>query len=494
MEFTISFILYTLAIVGIGLYSLRFTRRSDEDYFLAGRTLGPWVASLSASASSMSGWVTLGLVGMAFASGFRAYWIVPGCMLGFLFNWFVMAGPMRTRAAEVGALTIPDFLAFHFRERWPIVRLMSVLVIFAAMLVYVAAQFASAGLAFEAAFGMEYWLGVVIGAVIVIIYTVVGGFRAACWTDFIQALMMVGALLLMPIVVLIDLGGWTFVQERFQQVDPGLNNFMPQQTGLALIGFLLGSGALGINLGYPGQPHILVRFMGMRDARDAKLGGVIANVWALLLLWGAITLGILVRAMAIDGAEWAQPLADQLASDAEGAAETAMVLSAKHLLHGVLGGMVLAAVVAALASTADSQLVVAASAAANDIYARLMDKTGKGAHPWINRAVVFALGVGAALVVLFDKVGIYKFVLGYGWAIPGAAFGPQLILLLLWKRASYAGCVAGMISGFASALIWPFVWNAEAMGVEVYNLTAAFVIALGVNIVVSLIKPDRARD
>ncbi len=501
LVFAISFAVYTLLIVGVGLYSARYAKRSDEDYFLAGRSLGPWVAALSASASSESGWVTLGLVGWAFVSGVSAYWIIPGCLVGYLFNWFVIAGRLRTKAADVGALTLPDLFAFHFKERLPILRIMSVIVILVAMMLYVAAQFNAAGQAFEASFDrVDYKVGVLIGAAIVLVYTVLGGFRAACWTDFVQALVMVGTLVLFPIYLLFNQGGFEQISATMATVGDGAYmEFSPQQTGLALAGFLLGSGALGINLGFPGQPHVLVRFMALRDSRAARIGGIIAAVWATCVYWGAVTVGLMVRAMTEankgDADHWSAPLSAQLADEtAESVGETGLVLAANpQMIPGVLSGMVLAAVLAAICSTADSQLVVAASAVANDIYARLFDQSKKLAHLMVNRLVILGLGLVAILLVIDQKIQVFKFVLDYGWAILGASFGPQLILLLLWRRATYAGCVAGMATGFATALLWKLLdlqtWLngfERFEDVAVYNLTLGFTLAFVVNVVVSL--------
>ena len=482
----VSFAVYSLAIVGVGLYSARFARRSDEDFFLAGRSLGSWVSALSASASSESGWVTLGLVGWAFTSGIKAYWIIPGCGLGFLFNWFVIAGRMRDRAGELDALTVPDFFAKHFAERKPILRLISVVVILVAMLLYVAAQLAAAGKAFSASFaGMEYGAGVLIGAAIVLLYTVSGGFRAVCWTDFLQALLMVGTLVIFPIYLLSQEGGFGPIGEQLRSVNPELWTFTPDVGAMAMIGFLLGVGALGINFGYPGQPHVLVRFMALKDRREAKVAGLISIVWAVLVYWGAVTVGLFARAAAEGGAEWAQ----LMLTDKELYGELALVLSALHLIPGVLSGLVLAAVLAAICSTADSQLVVAASAVANDVYARLIDKKGGGAHLLLNRCVVLGLGLLAMLLVIKQEIQIYKFVLTYGWAMMGAAFGPQLILILLWRRASYVGCIAGMLTGFTVALIWPEIYKHLGTDIEIYNLPLAFACAMVVNVVVSVLKP-----
>ena len=480
--FLVSFLGYTLAIVAVGLWSAAYSRRSDEDYFLAGRSLGKWVAALSASASSESGWVTLGLVGLAFTQGVQAYWIIPGCLLGFIFNWFVVAGPLRDRSESLSAVTLPDFFSLHFRERIPLLRVLTVIVILVAMLLYVAAQFAAAGKAFAAAIPyLRYQHGVLIGGVIVLVYTVSGGFRAVCWTDFLQALLMVGTLVVFPIYLLAVEGGFGPLFADLRGVDESLVTFTPGGSGLALLGFLFGSHALGINFGYPGQPHVLVRFMALKSRAEARLGGVIAVAWGALVYWGAVTVGIAARAMTARGEAWGQSMLESPES-----AEQCLVLAAAHLLPAVISGVVLAAVLAAICSTADSQLVVAASAAANDLYARLFAADKKGEHIHVNRMVVFGLGVLAVLLVLREDIQVYSFVLTYGWAILGAAFGPQMILLLFWRRATYAGCVAGMLTGFLAPVIWQQVYDASSTGVEIYNLPLGFVCALAVNLLVSL--------
>ncbi|MFG0329034.1 MAG: sodium/proline symporter [Phycisphaerales bacterium] len=483
--FAVSFAAYTLAIVLVGLYSARYARRSDTDYFLANRSLGPWIASLSASASSESGWVTLGLVGWAYSSGVSAYWIIPGCLLGFAFNWFVLAARIRDRAGALDALTIPDLFALHYRERTPVLRVLSVLVILVAMTLYVAAQFAAAGKAFEATFALNYRVGVLIGAGIVLVYTVTGGFRAVCWTDFLQALLMVGTLVFFPIYLLATHGGFGVVTDRLESISPELLEVIPQSaqaSSAALIGFLLGSGALGINLGYPGQPHVLVRFMALRDRREAFFGGVIAMTWGALVYWGAVTVGLVARSLSVEGLEWTAAL------EAEGGGELGLVVTAANLLPELISGVVLAAVLAAICSTADSQLVVAASAAANDLVARLRrDRVSEAVQALVNRATVLLLGVLAVALVVNEEVEVYGYVLEYGWAILGAAFGPQIILMTLWRRSTWAGCVVGMVTGFTVALVWKRGFDNTLGEVEVYNLTLGFVAAFIANVAVSLV-------
>ena len=495
--FAISFVIYTIGIVLIGVLAGRHAGKDDESFFLGGRTLGPWVAALSASASSESGWLTIGLVGWAFTSGASAYWILPGVLIGYVFNWVVLAGPLRDQTERLGAITLPDYLSLRFGEgsgpngRAPVLRLLAVAVIILAMWLYVAAQFAAAGKAFESAFAIDYRWGVGIGGAIVLFYTVIGGFRAACWTDFAQAIVMFVALGLFPIWALLSSGGYGAMSESLASVE-GLNTFWPEKTGLAFMGFLFGSGALGINFGYPGQPHVLIRFIALRKRSEAVKAAVIAFTWGAVVLWGAVTLGLLVRAYTIDGAEWTAPLAAELAGEVSGAGETGLVLAAQALLPGVLGGVVLAAVLAAICSTADSQLVVAASAAASDVYARLFKHQGAG--PWINRLTVLVLGIAAMLLVLDPGIQVFTFVLSYGWAVLGAAFGPQVLLALFWKRASRVGAIGGMMTGVVVALGWKMGFDNSIGGVEIYNLPLAFIAALGANAILSLAVPDTPSD
>jgi Na+/proline symporter len=303
---------------------------------------------------------------------------------------------------------------------------------------------------------------------------------------------MVGALVLFPIYLLAQHGGYGFVFDQLRPVADAARELpaghlldpWASLTGFALIGFLLGSHALGINFGYPGQPHVLVRFMALKDKKDARLAGVMAFGWGLLVYWGAVTVGLFARAMYESGENWAEIIkTDQ---------ELSLVVSSMYLLPDVVSGLVLAAVLAAICSTADSQLVVAASSAAHDLYARLFSTSGRTAHMVVNRLVVLGLGVGAVLLVINKEVHVYEYVLKYGWAMLGAAFGPQVILATLWKRASYAGCVAGMVTGFVVAIVWAESYNKEVTGIEIYNLPLAFVAALIVNIVVSLLAPSFA--
>jgi len=471
---TLSFWCYTLSILCVGVYSARYGRASSEDFFLADRGIGAWVAALSASASSESGWVTLGLVGMAFQTGVGALWIIPGTVLAFLFNWLVLANRLRTFAAAHQAITIPDILAARFSGRTAaLIRLLAMLIILSMLSAYVAAQFSATGKMFSTMLGWHYREGVIAGAVIVLLYTVSGGFRAVAWTDVIQAVLMVSALVILPVVLLGELGGIEAAWLRLAQLESGthLTDPVAGKTGMALLGFF--SVWLGIPLGYSGQPHLLVRFMATRDATAIRRGALISTVWVFLLFSGAVLLGILARA-------YYGVLDDP---------ETVLPRVAAELLPGAVGGMMIAAVLAAICSTADSQLLVSASALSHDLYVRVLDRQPDSRTIQLfNRIAVLGVGLVAMLIALGEVRVIFDFVI-YAWAGLGAAFGPALILILLGKRSSAAGVITGMLVGFITAIVWR-----QTLHDYVYELLPAFLLAFVTIQWVSRLLPDAAKD
>lgn len=284
---SLSFLLYTTGIFAVGIYSARFSRRTSSDFFLADRGLGPWVAALSSSASAESGWVTLGLVGTAFNTGVGALWIVPGTVAAFVFNWLVLAPRLRRAAVQHGGLTIGDVLGQPYTGTpRTVIRVLSVLIILTMLTAYVAAQLNAAGKTFMGTFDWSYTAGVLCGAAIVLGYTITGGFRAVAWTDVVQAILMVTAVLVLPLVMVVHLGGFAELFDRLNAVDPNLTGTVAGKAGLSLIGFL--AVWLGIPLGNPGQPHILVRLMAVRDEVAIRRGAIISSVWVFLLFTVAI--------------------------------------------------------------------------------------------------------------------------------------------------------------------------------------------------------------
>ena len=466
----ISFIGYSLFIIFVGLWSTRRRKATTDDFVLANRELGPWVSALSASASSESGWVMLGVVGAAFTEGFSAFWIVPGIAAGYLFNWFFVAEKLRKYTTESGAVTLPQYILNRFGRNSAALRVISVVVITLAMLGYVAAQMNAAGKAFDAVFNLPYGLGVVAGAFIILAYSVTGGFRAICWTDVVQASFMLIALIGMPFVMLANTGSFGHIMATLRVDAPNMLALSAGRSGFALLGFVIGY--LGIGLGYPGQPHILARFMAVKDSASIKRGGIIAFVWFLLVYTGAIFFGLFAHA-------YFGTLADP---------EQALPLAVGTLLHPVLGGFVVAAIVAAICSTADSQLMVVSSTFSRDVFFR--KKTADGSlsldlsrSRWWDSLTLLALGIFSVFFALTKNRVIFEFVL-YAWAVLGAAFGPVVILGLLWKKANKAGAVAAMVTGTVVVIVWK---NVPALKAIVYELVPAFILAMIAMIVFSLV-------
>jgi sodium/proline symporter len=460
---SLSFLLYTTGIFAVGIYSARFSRKTSSDFFLADQGLGPWVAGLSSSASAESGWVTLGLVGTAFNTGVGALWIVPGTVAAFVLNWLVLAPRLRRAAFEHGGLTISDVLGQPYRGTPQIlIRVVSVLIILTMLTAYVAAQLNAAGKTFMGTFGWSYPAGVLCGAAIVLGYTMTGGFRAVAWTDVIQAILMVSAVLILPLILVAHLGGLGEMLERLRAADPDLTDTLAGKAGLSLIGFL--AVWLGIPLGNFGQPHILVRLMAVRDEAAIRRGAIISATWVLLLFTGAVLLGLTARAVygTLEDPEKALPIA------------------AADFLPGALAGMMIAAVLAAIASTADSQLLLSASSLSHDIAVVLLKiRASTRTRLLVDRLAVLLIGATATVIALGEVRVVFDFVL-YAWAGLGAGFGPALILRLLWKRTTAWGVVAGMVIGLSTAIAWR-----STLHDQLYELVPGFFFSLAAVVVVS---------
>ena len=467
----VSFIVYTTAIVALGTYSARFAQRSASDFFLAGRRLGAWVAGLSSSASAESGWVTLGLVGMAYKVGAGALWIVVGTFAAFVFNWFVLAWRLRSESEKHDALTLPDVLAAPFRGPVAVlIRCVGVLIILSMLTAYVAAQLNAAGKTFAGTFGWNYPIGVLLGAGIVLLYTVTGGFRAIAWTDVVQAIIMILTMILLPAILIGKVGGPVAFWEKLGAQPDGasLTDAFGGKSGFALIGFL--ALWLGVPLGNPGQPHVLVRLMAVKDRRAIRRGGMISSAWVLILFTGAVLLGMAARVYFghLDDPEQILPIITRDSS----------------IVPGFIGGMIIAAILAAICSTADSQLLVAASSVSHDLLVRVFKVNASLTTKMIiDRAAVVLIGTIATAIALVEVRSVFSFVLDYGWAGLGAGFGPALILRLCWRRTTGWGVLAGMIVGVATAVIWKQFPDLQA---QVYNLVPAFALSMLTIIAVSL--------
>lgn len=460
---------YMAAMLGIGYAAARITK-TPEDFFLANRSLGSWVTAISSTASSESGWVVLGAVGMAYAGGVSALWFAPGCLMGYVANLYFIAPRLRREAARTGALTLPDVLADRFGDPRHLIRSIAVAVIFLCLGAYVAAQMTATGKAMQAILGVTYGQGVLVGGLVIVIYTLMGGFRAVSWTDFVQGLIMVAALLAMPLVVLSQVGGYGTMLDRLAGVDPDLVTVTGGRSGFALFGFV--SGLLGIGLGYPGQPHVLTRYMAASGAEKIRQTQVIAMVWGVIVFYGAGLLGLGGRLLM---PELAQPGHDP---------EQAFPLLARALLHPLIAGIMLAAILSAIMSTVSSQLLVAASAASRDLFEKVFGAARTGKRSVLaGRAAVLLLGA-AAIVVAFQEVRVVFWFVLFAWSGLGAAFGPVLLLGLWTNLLTRKGVIAGMVTGFGVTLAWKLTGLSDTV---VYELVPAFVLATLAAIATSLV-------
>jgi sodium/proline symporter len=467
------FIGYLLVVVVVGFITFRMTK-TLADFLLAGRRLGAWVVAFSERASGESGWLLIGLPGLALASGFSAIWSAIGCAVGIFASWTLVARRLRIQTEKLGALTLPDYFEARFRDASHLLRIASMAIIVFFFTFYVAAQFLAASKVLNATFGLAPVHGMLIGAVIIVFYTIMGGFFAVAWTDLVQGILMAGAMILLPLAAFIDLGGIAGVAEKVSAVDPSLLLVTGGQTGRPLImGLIIGS--LGIGLGYVGQPHLLTRFMAIKSPRDVRKGTMIAMTWVVFAFWGAVLVGIAGLA--------------QFGPDGLVDSEHVMPEVAKLFLPAGIAGIVISAAIAAMMSTADSQLLVTTSALSEDIYHQLINKDASERRLLaISRVGTVVVGVIAFFLALKASEQIYWFVL-YAWAGLGAAFGPGMVLSLWWKRTTKWGVFWGMVVGAVTTVVWH---NVPVLKDFVYELVPAFVFALVTVVIVSLLTQPPA--
>lgn len=460
--------LYMVILLGIGWAASRLTR-STEDYYLAGRSLGSWVTAISSTAASESGWVVLGAVGMVYVSGVSALWLAPGCLMGYAVNLYLLAPMLRRESARTGALTLPDLLVRRFGDWRHALRLLSVAVIFVSLGGYVAAQMTATGKAMQAIVGLSYQQGIWIGGAIIIVYTLMGGFRAVSWTDFFQGTVMVFALVVMPALVIVKAGGYGAMLHRLAAVDPNLVLLSGGRAGYALLGFVVG--LVGIGLGYAGQPHILTRYMAAASDEKIRQTQVIAMVWGVLVFYGAGLLGLAGRLLMPELGQGGDP-------------EQLFPLLSRQMLNPWLAGVMLAAILSAIMSTVSSQLLVAASAISRDMLEEVFGVARSGRTSVLaGRVTVLVLGLAAIAVALQDVRVVFWFVL-FAWSGMGAAFGPPLLLGLGTKLVTRWGAMAGVLTGFVVTIVWKQAGWSDSL---IYELIPAFALSAVMTLLVSLL-------
>jgi sodium/proline symporter len=472
-----AFVLYLVMIIGIGIYATRFSSAGISEFFVGGRKMHRFVVALSAVVSGRSAWLLLGVTGMAYARGASAVWAVVGYIVAELFLFLYYAPRLRRFSERYDCITVPDFYAERFRDRSGLLRITLAAVILVFMVGYVAGQFVGGGKAFAASFGLTPTAGVLITAGIVLVYTVLGGFLAVSLTDMIQACFMIFALVLLPIIAIAHRGGLDVVIAQLQALDPSLVDPFALAAGVAI-------GFLGIGLGSPGNPHILARYMSIDDPAQLRYSAVVGTTWNVVMAWGAVFIGLAGRAY-FPGVEML-PGADT---------ENLYPLLAQQHLHPLLFGVVVASIFAAIMSTADSQLLVAASAVVRDVYEKVVhrgEEIPQQRLVLMSRAVVFVLVLLALIFGLAANQLVFWLVL-FAWAGLGAALGPTSILALYWKRATRAGMLAGIVVGTVTTIVWYFV---PALKSSMYELVPAFLAGLLATVVVSLLTrpPEEAGE
>ncbi len=468
---------YIAAMTIIGLLAWR--RTADlSDFILGGRRLGRWVTALSAEASDMSGWLLLGLPGFAYASGLEAAWLAGGLLVGTWLNWRFMAAPLRKATERAGnALTLPDYLERRFADpsRW--LRLVSATFILFFFTFYTGSGLAAGARLFETVFGLEYHAALGVGAAAVLAYTFLGGFLAVSWTDLIQGLLMLFALLLVPVAMLDEMGGWAQTATRIGQVNPALLDPLTDTSGQPL-GLIAVLSLLGWGLGYFGQPHILARFMAIHRIDELGPARRIAVGWVTLTLTGATLVGLLA--------------VPHLHPPLEGPeTEKVFIHLVGLLFHPLLAGVLLSAILAAVMSTADSQLLVASSALTEDFYRPfLRPQATQRELVWVGRATVAGIAL-LAMALAWDPQSKVLDLVAYAWAGFGAAFGPTLLLSLYWKGMTRQGALAGLLAGGLTVIVWK---QLEGGWFDLYELVPGFALSTAaIGLVSRLTRPRPAR-
>lgn len=472
----IAMIIYLVAMIMIGLLAYNRTHNLD-DYMLGGRQLGPAVAALSAGASDMSGWLLLGLPGAIYLNGLIESWIAIGLTIGAWLNWKVVAPRLRAYSqVSNNSITVPSFLGSRLKDESHIIRIVAGIIIMVFFTFYVSSGMVSGGVFFESSFGMSYHLGMVLVAAITVLYTLVGGFLAVSWTDVVQGMMMLTALVMVPIVGIIHVGGPTELYHEITAVNPGLLSLLGVEgvlTGTTLVGII---SAMAWGLGYFGQPHIIVRFMALTSPREARSARRIGIGWMLLSILGAgMTALVGVAVYRHDHAELANP-------------EAVFISLGQLLFHPLIAGLMLAAILAAIMSTISSQLLVTSSAIVEDVF-RAFSKKQLSENDGIlyGRLAVAVVSVLAAVLAWVRDDTILGLV-AFAWAGFGASFGPTILLALYWRRFTAWGAVAGMVAGALTVGVWG---SLEGGVFDVYEILPGFVLNVLVAWLVSLATAKR---
>lgn len=489
----VAFVLYLLMMVVVGaVYAKK--NSSSEDYFLGGRQLNGWVAALSAQASDMSGWLLMGLPGSVYALGTGQAWIAIGLFVGTVCNWLFISGRLRRYTIRANnALTLPTYFENRFHDKKRVLLLISSVTIVVFFLVYTASALAAGGKLFHSVFGMDYRIALTVGALVILTYTFMGGFLAVCVTDFIQGTLMLVGLLAVPVLAWMFVGvGNVSGALELSEVPGGAAGFLSltnDGTGTYRAVDIISQLAWG--LGYCGMPHVLVRFMAVKDEQELKKSKGIAIVWVTLSLAFAVIIGVIGRA-------YLYPAVLSGGAEENVFIEMIVKLFTTDIKAPVIGGIFLCGILAAIMSTADSQLLVSASSVAEDIYKGICKKDADdGKVLLVSRITVFVIAV-LAYVIALDPDNSIMGLVSNAWAGLGAAFGPAVLLSLYWKRTNFQGAVAGIAAGALTVIVWDYIpfagGNTLGSVTGLYSLAIGFAVSLLAIVAVSLLTPAPSEE
>jgi len=465
-----TFIFYLAMMMGIGFWAYKKTVNSS-DYFLGGRQLGPWPTAISAGASDMSGWLLLGLPGYALVAGYGSFWLAGGLLVGSWLNWLICSRRLRTYTIITNdSLTLPEYFSRRFEDKSKLLQTFSAFFILLFFLFYTSAGLVAGGKLFQTVFGLDYQIAVVIGTVCVVSYTLFGGFLAVSWTDLVQGLLMAAALVAVPIMAM-D-GSLNELTTSLADKNPNLLTVFTDMEGKEMTGIAIIS-LVAWGLGYFGQPHILARFQAASSNKDLTTARRISLVWTAISITGAIFVGLI--GIGFVDANLGGVLEDS---------ETIFMILVNSVFHPVVAGILLAAILAAIMSTADSQLLVSSSALAEDFFKQLIKPDAKSETVvLVGRLGVVGLSL-IALALAFDPDSSVLGLVSYAWAGFGAAFGPVVILSLYWSRMNFLGALAGIIVGGVTIVVWKQLTGGWF---DMYEIVPGIVFATIAIVVVSLV-------
>ena len=495
IQYLISIAVYMAAVIAIGVWCSKRANKDAESYFIGGRTLGPWVSAMSAEASDMSGWLLMGLPGLAYWSGLAdAGWTALGLALGTYLNWLIVSKRLRRYSERIGAITIPDFFSKRFHEKSNILLIVSSLLIIVFFTPYAGSCLMACGKLFSQLFGTPYELMVVVAAVFVLAYTFLGGFLGESASDFMQAIVMVIALICVTVIGVANAGGIDAVIENSRNI-PGFLSLFEKANPIAADGVVsfgepLSVGAVSIisglvwGLGYFGMPQVLLRFMAIRSEKELTLSRRVATVWVVISLAAAIFIGMVGRTL----------YPNAYLEYGAGHTENIFILMTTSMLPAILAGLVCAGILAAAISSSDSYLLISASAIAENVYHGIFKKNATDKQVMtFTRIILVAIMLFAMLVATGGNQVIFSIV-DFAWAGLGATFGPLMLFSLFWKRTTYQGAVAGMITGGVVAIVWNFFIAPLGGFFAVYELAPAFLLSSVAIVAVSLMTAQPSEE